>query len=96
MTTCVTDGRPTSALSHTGVRVMRWTFRRAHETIVCELGLNAARTAYEIRFAPPSHAVAEGTELFDDAVSAFQRHNAIERQLVDDGWSLESFESERV
>jgi hypothetical protein len=75
---------------------MRWTFRRDHETIVCELGLNATRTAYEMRTAPPGHSVGDGPELFDDAMSAFQRHTAIERQLVGEGWSLESFESERV
>ena len=75
---------------------MRWTFRRDHETVVCELGLNDDRSAYEIRIAPPGHSVSGATELFDDATAAFQRHTAIERQLVGEGWSLESFESERV
>jgi len=74
---------------------MRWTFRRDDATVVCELGLNPACTAYEIRVEPVSNA-ARGTELFDDATSAFQRHAAIERQLVGEGWSLESFESERI
>jgi hypothetical protein len=40
--------------------------------------------------------VAATTELFHDAMSAFQRHTAIERLLVREGWSLERFESERV
>ena len=32
-------------------------------------------------------------ELFDDAMQAFQRHAAIERVLIDEGWTLEGFES---
>jgi hypothetical protein len=96
MTICVTGGAPTFVQRDTCVRVMRWTFRRDHETVVCELGLNDDRSAYEIRIAPPGHSVKGGTELFDDAMAAFQRHTAIERQLVGEGWSLESFESERV
>jgi hypothetical protein len=34
--------------------------------------------------------------VFRDAMSAFQRHGAIERILIDQGWSLERFESDRV
>jgi hypothetical protein len=34
--------------------------------------------------------------LFDDAMSAFERHAAIERTLVDGGWMLEGFDSEQV
>jgi len=75
---------------------MRWTFRRDDETVVCELGLNGDDSAYELRIAPPWNPVGATTELFDDAMSAVQRHAAIERLLVRDGWSLESFESERV
>jgi hypothetical protein len=33
------------------------------------------------------------TELFDDAMAALQRHAAIERVLIDEGWMLEDFES---
>jgi hypothetical protein len=35
-------------------------------------------------------------ERFDDAMLAFQRHAMIERQLLDAGWALDAFESERV
>ena len=96
MTICVTGEAPSSVHSESSVRVMRWAFRRDHETVLCELGLNEARSAYEIRIAPPLNALTDGTELYDDAMSAFQRHTAIERQLVGEGWSLESFESERI
>jgi hypothetical protein len=96
MAICVTGGSPTFAHTDTCVRVMRWTFRRDHETIECELGLNGDNSAYELRIAPPWNHLGATTELFDDAMSAFQRHTAIERSLVRDGWSLESFHSDRV
>jgi hypothetical protein len=78
------------------VRILRWTFRREGESIVCELGLNSDDSAYELRLNSPSSPADSTTELFDDATSAFQRHAAIERSLVDEGWMLEAFESERV
>src|SRR5581483_4047720 len=77
-------------------RVMRWTFRRDHETVVCELGLNNDDSAYELRIDPPWNPTGLTTEVFDDAVSAFQRHGAVERILIDEGWSLERFDSGRV
>jgi hypothetical protein len=77
-------------------RVMRWMFRRGSETVICELGLNRDDSAYELRITPASNPIGLATELFDDAMSAFERNTAIERKLIADGWSLESFESERV
>jgi hypothetical protein len=79
-----------------GVRLLRWIFRREDESVVCELGLNSDDSAYELRLNPPSNPSGATTELFNDALSALQRHAAIERILVDDGWMLEAFESERV
>jgi hypothetical protein len=75
---------------------MRWTFRRDEETVVCELGLNYDHSAYELRLNPPWNLAETTTELFDDAMSAFERHAAIERILVHDGWMLEGFESQQV
>ena len=75
-------------------RVLRWTFRRDHESVVCELGLNGDDSAYELRLSPPLEPGGCDAELFNDAMSAFQRHGAIERILVDGGWTLEAFESE--
>jgi len=63
---------------------------------VCELGLNADHSAYELRVNPPWNAAAAAVEQFDDAMAALQRHAAIERMLVSEGWLLEGFESERV
>jgi len=78
------------------VRVLRWTFRRQTDAVVCELGLNATDTAYELRVDPACNPAGITTESFDDAMSAFERHAAIERILVDGGWMLEEFESEQV
>jgi len=77
-------------------RLLRWTFRRQDEAVVCELGLNGDDSAYELRVAPEWNPTGITRELFDDAMSAFARHTAIERMLVDDGWMLEGFESERI
>jgi hypothetical protein len=92
MTFCLAS---TAAADGRTVRVLRWTFRRDEETVVCELGLNRDDSAYELRIDPPHNPAGLTTETFDDATSAFQRHSAIERVLVGDGWSLERFESER-
>jgi hypothetical protein len=75
---------------------MRWTFRRQDETVVCELGLSRDDSAYELRINPPWNPTGVTTEAFNDAMAAFERHGVIERCLVEDGWSLESFESGRV
>ncbi|HJZ73937.1 MAG TPA: hypothetical protein VKE51_19495 [Vicinamibacterales bacterium] len=75
---------------------MRWTFRRDEDAVVCELGLNNDDSAYELRINPPPSTAAATIEQFDDAVSAFQRHATIERMLVNEGWLLEGFESERA
>jgi hypothetical protein len=77
-------------------RVLRWVFRRGDETLTCELGLTSEDSAYELRMTSAQHPDRNLHELFDDAMPAFQRHAAIERALVDEGWSLESFESQRI
>ena len=74
-------------------RVLRWTFRRADDSVICELGLDADESAYELRLNPPWNLHALTTERFDDAMPAFQRQAAIERVLIDEGWTLEGFES---
>jgi hypothetical protein len=77
-------------------RIMRWTFRRQDETVVCELGLDRNDAGYEIRVNPPCNPTGVTTETFHEAIAAFERHAEIERCLIEEGWSLESFESGRV
>jgi hypothetical protein len=94
MAICVS--RSSAASADQEVRILRWTFRRDEDSVVCELGLNSDHSAYELRVNPPWNAATATVEQFDDAMSAFQRHAAIERMLVSEGWLLEGFESERV
>jgi hypothetical protein len=96
MAICATGGCPAVSTPAPAIRVLRWTFRRDTDTVVCELGLNSDDSAYELRVSPPSHAATVTPELFDDVASAFDRHAAIEKQLVSDGWLLEAFHSEHV
>jgi hypothetical protein len=96
MSTCATATCRTLEATERTVRVLRWTFRRAEEAVVCELGLTGDDSAYELRVSPAWNPAGITTELFDDAMSAFERHAAIERILVDDGWMLEGFESEQM
>ena len=84
---------PLMGIGGTDARVLRWTFRRQHETVICLLGLNSDHSAYELRLNPPWDLQGITTEIYDDAMPAFQRHAAIERILVDEGWLLEGFES---
>jgi hypothetical protein len=78
------------------IQVLSWTYRRDDETVYCQLGLAADYSAYELRIQPPWNPTGATAELFDDAVSAFQRHARVERLLINEGWSLERFDSSRV
>jgi hypothetical protein len=79
------------------VRVLRWIFQRDEdETVVCELGLTGEDSEYELRVPAEWNPTGAAIERFDDALTAFQRHAMIERLLLDDGWMLQGFESERL
>ena len=77
----------------TDARVLKWTFRRQQETVICQLALSSDHSAYELCFNPPWDLQGTTTEVFGDAMPAFKRHAAIERVLVDEGWLLEGFET---
>ena len=79
------------------VRVLRWTFHRGgDESVTCELGLTGDDAEYELRVPLQWNPTGASVERFDDALTAFQRHAMIERVLLDEGWYLYAFESERV
>jgi hypothetical protein len=83
--------------SHRYIRVLRWIFRRnKDEAVVCELALTGEDREYELRAPAEWNPTGHSVERFDDALMAFQRHAMIERKLLDDGWELDTFESERV
>jgi hypothetical protein len=96
MAICVLDRPAALPPIDPAVRVLRWTFRRDDESFVCELALNTDDSAYELRFNPSGNPAGATTELFKDAMKAFRRHVALERTLVDEGWMLEGFESQRI
>ena len=79
-------------------RILRWTFRRADDdaAVVCELALTGQYREYELRVPSEWSPTRRSVERFDDALTAFQRHAMIERRLLDEGWLLAGFESERV
>ena len=79
------------------IRVLRWTFHRdGQDAVVCELGLTGEDREYELRVPAEWNPTGRAIERFDDALTAFQRHAMIERTLLDEGWVLGAFESERV
>jgi hypothetical protein len=84
---------PDGRLRPIPIRMLRSTFRRADETLTCELALNDELSCYEFRTsgaAPPG--LARNDKLCT-AVEAFERQSAIETALLADGWTLESHES---
>jgi len=93
-TTSATDR---SRRSYRHIRVLRWTFRRSREeTVVCELALTGDDREYELRAPAEWNPTGRSVERFDDALTAFQRHAMIEYRLLDAGWELDTFESEKV
>jgi len=89
MSVCVSGGSQAATSSTSTGRTLRWVFRRGSDAVICELGLNRDDSAYELRIDAPLPTV----ERFDDVTAAFQRHLSLERALVSDGWSLDSFEA---
>jgi hypothetical protein len=77
-------------------RVLRWTFHRDDESVLCELGLCPDDSAYELRIDPPWNPTGARIELFDDAMSAFERQATVERLLIGEGWSLVRFVADDV
>jgi hypothetical protein len=75
------------------VRVLSWIYRRDDETVSCRLALTADCSAYELRTQSPWNPARASVELFDDALSAFERQTAIERGLMNVGFTLETFDS---
>ena len=78
------------------IRLLRWTFRNEDDAVVCELTLTGEDREYELRVPGDWNPTGLSVERFDDALTAFQRHAMIERLLLDAGWQLDGFESEKV
>ena len=77
------------------VRVLRWVYTRATDSCTCELTLDAHALVYELRTSigtPSSPRI----ERFHAVGRAFQRQSTWESALIDDGWTLATFESEEL
>lgn len=96
MAICATAACHTPNASNRFVRILRWTFRRGDEATVAELCLSPDDSSYELRLNPPRDTSSAIPEVFDDAMSAFQRQAALERMLVEENWTLEGFESHQT
>lgn len=77
------------------VPVLRWTYWREGDRLDCELALTDDLSAYELHLAPARLPHAPPSQLFDDAVSAFQRQATLHRWLEADGWTLAEVSSHR-
>jgi hypothetical protein len=95
MSACTADLDRSATNARAVSRVLRWTFRRADEAFVCELGLDRHESSYELRVNRPSERPEGSIEVFRDAIAALMRQAAIERSLVSEGWSLERFETQQ-
>jgi hypothetical protein len=73
-------------------RTLRWRYRRDGEVLTCALALTSDSSAYQLQVYPARSPAGLLSELFDDAISAFQRQVTIERMLLEEGWTLEQFE----
>ncbi len=79
------------------MRVLRWNFWHDGEPpVVCELCLTGEDRDYELRVPKQWSPSGRSIERFDDALAAFRWHAMIERRLLEAGWVLHAFESERV
>lgn len=90
-----TSHAPLSIPVHTSrsFRVLRWVFSRGSETTVCELSLDAAAFRYELRLRDGRAPNGGFSERFRDVAKAFQRQCELEAALLNEGWTLQSYES---
>jgi hypothetical protein len=78
------------------VPVLRWVFVRHTERLQCELSLDDSHLLYELRTRRLGVTASEVRERFFDVSHAFHRQSDLEKGLLDDGWSLETFEKRHV
>lgn len=69
---------------------LRWQFRLRDRLLTCGITKSDAR-GYSV-VTVPHHNVRKGTvEIYQDFVSALQRHASIAARLRDEGWSIASY-----
>ena len=75
-----------------GDEMVRWQFRLRNRLLTCGITKTGA-TGYSVVTVPHFN-VRKGTvEIYNDLVSALQRHASLASQLRADGWSVASYTS---
>ncbi len=83
-------------MSHdTSVRMLRWVFSRAGEKLRCELSLDAGAFAYHLCVSTDDRD-RTFSEQFGDVAKAFERQCQLESALLEEGWTLDSYESAQL
>jgi hypothetical protein len=75
------------------IRVLRWIYTRDTTRLTCELGLGEEGLVYELRTTGRDRLLPQTIERFRFVGAAFERQCEMEGHWLDDGWSLESYES---
>jgi hypothetical protein len=78
------------------IPVLRWVFVRHTERLQCELSLDNSHLLYELRTRRLGVVASEVIEHYVDSSQAFHRQSDLERGLLEDGWSMETFEKRQV
>jgi hypothetical protein len=76
------------------IRVLRWVYSHHDDSLTCELRLADDGLSYQLTTTPGAQPAAHTLERFRDATDAFHRQCEMERELIETGWSLESYESQ--
>lgn len=80
----------TTQSSPTRTEMVRWQFRLRDRLLTCGVAQSSA-SGYSV-VTVPHHNVRKGTvEIYQDLVTALQRHASIALQLRADGWSIASY-----
>lgn len=73
--------------------LLRWVFARHAERVQCELSIGHPGLLCEVRTLRLGVTASEVVEHYRDVSGAFHRQGDIEQALLDDGWSLEHYET---
>ena len=77
-------------------RTLRWVFRKSTDVVVCELGLDDRDLAYELTVSDSRTTGQPTVEFFADAITALHKQATLERGLIEQAWSLESFQTDAI
>jgi hypothetical protein len=77
-------------------RVLRWVFVRGGERQTCELALNERALLYEFSIVREGRPASVSIDHFPDASQAFERQCRHEAALINEGWTLDAYDSRGI